>query len=179
MIDVSVWIRRSEAAPKPVLAEKKNPGSTVFSVLGRPTIIELMQKEDFTIVDEGRTVSVPVTLQKDRVLLDQAELERALFWELKPIGFCQGSTCIPIPDASSVVTEAGIDLLEFARLLDRPLALDAEERAAYLGTSAGDRGEALASLEAPDFALPDVDGELHSLSDYRGQKILLVAYASW
>ena len=62
---------------------------------------------------------------------------------------------------------------------DRPLALDAEERAAYLGTSAGDRGEALATLQAPDFTLADVEGKLHSLSDYRGQKILLVAYASW
>ena len=63
--------------------------------------------------------------------------------------------------------------------MDRPLALDAEERAAYLGTSAGDRGEALATLQAPDFTLADVEGKLHSLSDYRGKKILLVAYASW
>lgn len=37
----------------------------------------------------------------------------------------------------------------------------------------------LASLEAPDFTLPDLDGRPHSLSDYRGQKILLAAYASW
>ena len=81
--------------------------------------------------------------------------------------------------ASSVVTDAGVDFREFTRLIDRPLAVDAEERAAYLGTSAGDRGEALATLQAPDFTLPDVEGKLHSLSDYRGKKILLVAYASW
>ena len=39
-----------------------------------------------------------------------------------------------------------------------------------------------ASLEAvshPEFTLPDLDGTMHTLSDYRGQKILLVAYASW
>jgi len=138
-----------------------------------------MQTEDFTIIDDGRPVPVPVTLQNDQIRLAPEDLKRALDWELKPEGLCRGSTCILIPEAGSVVTEAGVDLLEFARLMDRPLALDAEERAAYLGTSAGDREEALATLQAPDFTLPDVEGELHSLSDYRGRKILLVAYASW
>ena len=27
--------------------------------------------------------------------------------------------------------------------------------------------------EAPDFTLPDQNGEMHSLSDYRGQKVIL------
>jgi len=138
-----------------------------------------MREEDFTMIDDGRSVSVPVTLENEQVRLAPADLKRALDWELKPEGFCRGSTCVSIPEASSVVTEAGVDLLEFARLLDRPIALDAEERAAFLGTSAGDREEALATLQAPDFTLPDVEGELHSLSDYRERKILLVAYASW
>ena len=138
-----------------------------------------MRQEDFTIIDDGSPVAVPVTLQNDQIRLEPADLKRSLDWELKPEGFCRGSTCISIPEASSVVTDAGVDLLEFAHLLDRPLALDAEERAAYLGTSAGDRGKALATLQAPDFTLPDVEGKLHSLSDYRGLKVLLVAYASW
>ena len=30
-----------------------------------------------------------------------------------------------------------------------------------------------------DFELPDLDGKLHRLSDYRGQKVLLVTWASW
>ena len=38
---------------------------------------------------------------------------------------------------------------------------------------------ALDSLEAPDFSLPDLEGNLHSLTDRRGKKVLLVAYASW
>ena len=33
--------------------------------------------------------------------------------------------------------------------------------------------------QAPAFTLPDLDGKPHSLSDYRGKKVLLVAYASW
>jgi hypothetical protein len=138
-----------------------------------------MREEDFTIIDAGSAVAVPVALEDDQIRLEPADLERAVNWELKPEGFCRGPTCVQIPEASSVVTEAGVDLIEFARLLDRPLALDAGERAAYLGASAGDREEALATLQAPDFTLPDVEGKLHSLSDFRGRKILLVAYASW
>jgi len=42
-----------------------------------------------------------------------------------------------------------------------------------------DRAAALDSGEAPDFTLPDLDGKLHSLSDHRGKKVLLIAYASW
>ena len=75
--------------------------------------------------------------------------------------------------------EGGIDLAELARLLGRPLALDADERAAALAAPASGRSAALASLEAPDFTLPDLAGKLHSLSEHRGKKVLLVAYASW
>jgi peroxiredoxin len=48
-----------------------------------------------------------------------------------------------------------------------------------LAESAADRAAALASLEAPDFTLPDPSGRTHSLSDYRGKKVFLVTWASW
>jgi hypothetical protein len=48
-----------------------------------------------------------------------------------------------------------------------------------LARSAGERAAALASLEAPAFALPDAAGRVHRLSDYRGRKVLLVTWASW
>ena len=55
-----------------------------------------------------------------------------------------------------------------ARALDRPLAVDDAEGAAFLGVSARERGQALASHQAPDFTLPDLDGRLHSLREHRG-----------
>ena len=48
-----------------------------------------------------------------------------------------------------------------------------------LGASSAERCGRLASLEAPDFELPDLAGRLHRLSDQRGKKVLLIAYASW
>jgi hypothetical protein len=55
-----------------------------------------------------------------------------------------------------------------------------EERSAWL---LGAPGEALAhtraSLAAPDFALPDLQGRVHSLAEQRGKKVLVVSWASW
>ena len=31
----------------------------------------------------------------------------------------------------------------------------------------------------PDFALPDINGQPHRLSDYRGKKVFLATWASW
>ena len=62
---------------------------------------------------------------------------------------------------------------------DRPVAVDHEERVAYLGVAAATRSAALASLEAPDFALPDLAGRRYTLAEQRGRKVLLVAWASW
>ena len=42
-----------------------------------------------------------------------------------------------------------------------------------------DRGGALESLTAPDFALPDLAGATWTLSQHRGKKVLLATWASW
>ena len=79
----------------------------------------------------------------------------------------------------AVAPRDGAERVRRAQEGGRPVALDEAERVAYLGVSAGNRGGRLASLEAPDFTLPDLDGRSHSLSDHRGVKVFLVAYGSW
>jgi hypothetical protein len=81
--------------------------------------------------------------------------------------------------AAEVDEIEGAALVKRAEASGRPVAVDLDARAAYLGVSAAERAKALASLEAPDFTLPDLDGRPHSLSEYRGKRVLLVAYASW
>lgn len=133
----------------------------------------------FTILDEGRTVAVEAAVGGGAVRIAADALREALGWELKPEGLCRGDVCVPVRDREALCDAGGIGLGGFARALGRPLALDLEERAAALGTAAASRSAALTSLEAPDFTLPDLEGKLHSLSDHRGRKVLLVAYASW
>ncbi len=133
----------------------------------------------FTLLDEARPVTVPATIAADRVRLTPAALRTATGWELKPEGLCRAERCIPVRERAALVNDAGIDLAACANLLGRPLALDITAGAACLGASAADRGAQLQSLVAPDFTLPDLAGQPHRLSAYRGRKVLLVAYASW
>jgi hypothetical protein len=133
----------------------------------------------FTLIDENRSHAVDATVRGDAVRVAPEAIARALGWELKSQGLCRDDTCIPVRERDALVDRDGIDLATLARLLDRPLALDAAEGVAVLGASAGVRAGRLASLDAPDFTLPDLDGRLHSLAGYRGRKVLLIAWASW
>jgi peroxiredoxin len=40
-------------------------------------------------------------------------------------------------------------------------------------------GRALTTAEAPEFTLPDANGLPFTLSSLRGQKVVMVAWASW
>jgi len=132
-----------------------------------------------SLVHDDQVSEIPAIFDGEHVRIAAAKLASALAWELKPQGLCRGEVCVPVPPSSALENAEGVDLQTFADLLGRPLALDIEERAAALGTAAADRGSQLATLEAPDFTLPDLEGKLHSLSEHRGKKVLLIAYASW
>jgi len=133
----------------------------------------------FSLIDDGQTSELSATVSGGRVRLAPQEVRDRLGWELKPEGLCRGDTCIPVRDVEGLAGEAGIDLGALAGALGRPLALDVEERAAALGTAASERAASMHALEAPDFALPDLAGRMHRLSEHRGKKVLLIAYASW
>lgn len=130
-----------------------------------------------TLLHDGRADQVPVA-DLSRPAIHHDTLEGTLGWELRPEGFCQGSVCIPV-DQDSLAGKGGLDLRSIAGALQRPLVTEGKHGVAALGASHHARGETLDSLEAPDFTLPDLDGQMHSLSDQRGKKVLLVAYASW
>ena len=132
----------------------------------------------FTLIDEGRETSVDANVQDGRVLIEADDVEAAMGWAYKPEGLCRGEICVPVRNAA-IHSNGHIDLVMLAEALRRPLALDTGESAAFLGASASDRSDQLRSLHAPAFTLPDLDGHLHSLSDYAGRKVLLVFYASW
>jgi hypothetical protein len=132
-----------------------------------------------TLIDESRPATVDAVFRGDTIRLAPATVERTLGWQLKSEGLCQGDTCVPVRDPAALLDGDGIDLRTLATLLDRPLALDADEGVAVLGASAADRSHRLASLEAPDFTLPDLAGVPHTLSALRGSKVFLCTWASW
>ena len=133
-----------------------------------------------TIVQPSAETEVDAALDGGRVLVAGDDLARATGWERKPEGLCRGDVCVPVRDAAAVDGPgATVDLAGVAALLRRPLVVDADAAAAFLGEAAVDRASALRSGIAPDFTLPDLDGRQHTLSDHRGTKVFLVAWASW
>ena len=102
-----------------------------------------------------------------------AEFERRTGWALKPEGACRDDRCIPLPD----MARDPIDVRVLAERLIMPLVHDEPSGLWALGPEAG--GRALTSAVAPDLELPDAEGQTFRLDSLRGQKVLLVAWASW
>ena len=117
----------------------------------------------------------------DALWLSSADVERATGWTLTPDGFCRDNACVPIPfdREAAMVDGDAIDIAALWRYIGHPVVRNDTGRAWVLGTAAGERADALRSLVAPDFTLPDLDGRRHTLSDHRGKKVLLVTWASW
>jgi hypothetical protein len=109
------------------------------------------------------------------------ETEAVTGWLARPEGLCHGEVCVPLPPGREhdFVRDSRVNVAALWRHLGRPVVHDERGDAWVLGASARDRAAALESLQAPDFTLPDVSGRLHSLSDHRGRKVLLVTWASW
>ncbi len=127
----------------------------------------------------SRSFELQAEVSNEAFSVTRSAIRESLGWELKPEGLCRGGICVPVADAASLGDGESLDLEALAAALGRPLAVDADEGVAVIGAAAADRGASLASLRAPDFTLPDLSGKLHTLSDHRGKKVLLVVYASW
>lgn len=137
-----------------------------------------------TIIYHDKPASVAgAQAEGDNLWLSFDELRAATGWELKPQGACLGEVCVPIPvgrEAEFVrKSEGRFNVAALARQLGQPVVHDDAHGVWFFGEAASTRDDALSSLQAPDFTLPDLDGRMHSLSDYRGKKVLLSAWASW
>lgn len=142
-----------------------------------------MEKTVITVIHEERETQWPDDAAAGESLwLDAAAIAAATGWAWKPQGLCHGDDlCVPVPPASreQLVRAGRLDLAAMWRLSGQPVVHDRGARTWVLGTGASRRAAALVSLQAPDFALPDLAGTPHRLSDYRGRKVFLATWASW
>ena len=72
-----------------------------------------------------------------------------------------------------------VDFLDITNTLGFSNVLDVELGLAAVDTFSLLRSSALKDRKAPNIELPDVDGQLHSLSEWSDKKKLLVAFSSW
>ncbi|MBI2824080.1 MAG: TlpA family protein disulfide reductase [Planctomycetia bacterium] len=139
-----------------------------------------------TVLYADRAVKLDKTFDDgDQLWITPEQLTEISGFVLKPQGVCLDDICIPIgrkPADGFVRTENGqelFNLTKLARKLDQPVVADQERKAWSFGPRSSAAGGDFTSVMAPDFVLPDRQGKLVHLSDFRGKKVFLVTWASW
>lgn len=133
------------------------------------------------LIDDREVTLDGAQVSGDALWLSARDAEAADGWVRKPEGLCRGEVCVPLPRGreAELVRDGQVNLAALWRHLGRPVVHSAAGDAWVLGASSGERATALASLEAPDFSLPEPGGRMRTLSEHRGKKVLLVTWASW
>ena len=139
-----------------------------------------------TVIYDGVATEVSAAPEASSDLwITTGDLTRATRFVIKPQGVCRDELCFPLPKnrKTEFVSKKGattwFNLSAFAKLIKQPVVVDQKNGVWYFGARDTEQNGYLASLEAPNFTLPDLSGKLHSLSDFRGKKVLLVTWASW
>jgi hypothetical protein len=110
--------------------------------------------------------------------VDADAFETRTGWKIKPEGACRGDVCVPLPE-SARRADGRLDVEVLAERLGMPLVSDDGTGTWALGPAVAGTGRALTTADAPELVLPDADGNPFKLSSLRGQKVLLVSWASW
>lgn len=160
--------------------------AVLLALLGLPCEGQASEAPRRTILyDDVVTELGPGLRGTDDLWVTTAELTQATRFELKPQGVCREELCFPIPKPrkaeflKTVARASWFNLSAFAHLVKQPVARDPAAGVHYFGPRPDQQNAHLSSLVAPDFTLPDKDGRRHSLSDFRGKKVLLITWASW
>ena len=127
----------------------------------------------------GEVRAVELSEQSGKVSVSNLVLEQAAGWSLKSEGLCRDQVCVPVRNVQALIKDDQVDLAEFARLVQQNIVIDVQRKIVALGEQAQIRGTEMATLEAPDFTLPDIHGRQVSFSDYNRRKRLLLAWSSW
>ena len=132
------------------------------------------------VIDQnGETASVEVASNFGEFAISLDDFADITGWQLKPEGLCIAENCVPVRDAKTLTNHTHIDLVEFARVTNQNIVVDQQRKVVALAEHADARSEAMTTLEAPDFTLPDIHGRQVSFSDYNKRKRLLLAWSSW
>jgi hypothetical protein len=107
----------------------------------------------------------------DSLDISAEQFEHATGWEIKTEGACRADVCVPLPDGN-------FDLTAAADRLGMSIVAEPERALWAIGPETLG-GRALASADASDFSLPDLDGNPVPITSLRGQKVLIVSWAPY
>jgi len=145
-----------------------------------------LAQQNTVVLYKERVVEIEQTLpDASELWVKPEDLTRINDFELKPQGACLEDLCIPVlqdRDSDMYVTRGGQGWFNVTGLADRlqqAWVADYEDGVWSFGMMPLERQSFFRGGMAPDFELPDRDGNIVRLSDYRGKKVLLLTWASW
>lgn len=169
------------------LSTSHRPLLLLAALFGLPATSALASEDHLTtVLYLDRTVEIEQSLSDPTDLwVSPTDLTRVNDFVLKPEGACLDELCIPINQESDsdVVVERGgktwFSLTAFALRLGQEFVVDRQTDSWSFGTIPVTRSSFVERGQAPDFTLPDRSGNLVSLEDFRGRKVMILSWASW
>ena len=140
---------------------------------------------DAVVLYQDRETRVAETLADPNDLwVHPDDLPRVNGFVLKPEGACIDDICVPVrqeENSDIFLTRAGarwFNVSELANRVQQPYVAD-ESGVWSFGAIPAQRAAFVDRAIAPDFSLPDLQGNSIELSDFKGTKIMLLSWASW
>ena len=130
------------------------------------------------LYDEQTARLESAEVEGEHLWLSPESLAAATGWKLEEEGLCKGDACVRT-EQGWIDANGRVDLAALAGHLGQPVVREEVHNTWAFGESVGTRRDELFSLMAPDFTLPDLEGRMHSLSDYRGKKVFLWSWGSY
>jgi hypothetical protein len=147
-----------------------------FLLVSGASALSAQTSESTTILyQDHATVLKDARVENGELWIRDADLKRAMGFELKPQGACRDELCIPV--TRQMRKSGRFQLTGFARKTGQ--AYVSEASAWSFGEIPEISGKFVESRIAPDFTLPDRNGRNVRLADLRGRKVLIVTWASW
>lgn len=151
--------------------------------LASVAMADLTPRQIIALLGQQR-VEVPAWIENREVWVRAEDLAKLTGFTFKPEGVCIEGQCLGIgakvgpwfreQDGATLVLHRVV-----AERIDQAFAFDESEGILALGEPQVGRAPALSQGMAPDFELFDKNGKPVCLSDFRGKKVLVLAWASW
>ena len=137
-----------------------------------------------SVLYQGRQITLSDTsadkASGSSLLIKPEDLKHINGFELKPEGACYADMCIPLTSKLQVTQEGTqwFDLTAFADLLEQPYVFDAESNVWSFAEIPAKRDNMMVNGLAPDFEIPDRQGNVIRMTDLKGKKALIVTWSS-
>ena len=160
--------------------------TSIGLMLGSMLLSGVVGAQSATVLYNERVVELDQTLPDATELWVKPEdLTRINDFVLKPEGACLDELCIPVlqdRDSDMYVTrqdQGWFNVTGLADKLQQAHVADYQDAIWSFGVMPLERQNFFNGGQAPEFALPDRDGNIVRLSDFRGKRVLLLTWASW